>query len=62
MSIEDHEFQDEDVLSARPGGATIDIKLKEGFIDIAGDPYIQFDRDDIIALAKAIELTGEDLK
>ena len=58
MSIEGHKFQDQDVLDAtcqNDGTVTVDI------IDFDGD-YIIFDRDDIIAMAKAIELTGEDLK
>ena len=58
MSIENHEFQDSDVESAT---------LLQGDIvgvDINGydKAYIIFDREDIIALAKAIELTGEDLE
>jgi len=56
MSIEDHEFQDVDVVgSVRVSDFTIEIHLDSG-------QYIQFDRDDIIEMAKAIELTGDDLK
>ena len=58
MSIENHEFQDEDVTSAYVENGMVDIYLR----DHSSVEYIQFDRDDIVALANSIELTGEDLK
>lgn len=54
--IEKHKFSDDDV-SARP----VD---DEGLIclDVAYQPFIDLNKNDVIALAKALNVTEEDLK
>jgi len=59
MSIENHKFQDSDITSAGVENDMVYIYLRN---DVATFEYLQLDRDDIIALVKAIELTGKDLK
>jgi len=59
MSIENHKFQDSDITSASVENDMVDVYLRN---DVATFEYLQFDRDDIIAMAKEIELTAEDLK
>lgn len=61
MSIE-HEFSDVDILLVRMERGTIDVFVEVSELEKMNEPHIQFDRDDIIAMAKSIELTGEDLK
>ncbi len=57
MSIEEHKFSDSDIDRATFESGVVDIHVKnKGQFD-----YIQFDRDDIIAMAKVAKLTKEEI-
>jgi len=59
MGIEDHEFYDEDVGLKTHCDEYIELDCNlEPIVDMG---YIQFNREDIIAMAKCMEITSDEL-